>query len=527
MTCEKCGHKEVFYKENSENSILRCCPVCDKLRVLSKEESRKLIESQYQYFDRIFIDYIKKFNKKSLIVWLLGYREELASKFITESPSIKLNEFLSINIMIKRVMEKYNENGLMIANKEIIKELLSFYIEGIEIKENEFVIEEDFGYFISNKDFQLEHFDTNKLFSNFRLVYDEDWMTVIKSFNQNFIMTGESAEKYMEENREKYERNKIKPSKATELTIEENIHTLYDVLQSFKVGLTKNSLFAKTFNFNYLENKNVLIELFPKLTEYFDFKFGMLRVVRIEEFKQFLSEEFGELNQSRLYTDLVFSYDNQDVFPFFVELKNVAMNTEGDVEDNNIIFISRSLFSILGIFYYPFYYKKLFDRETQLLSDQLEKIDVPKKFYENGFNVRVNIEKKYKREKKLEIDTIAWNNNTIYVIETKLWDVNKFFEQRRVHNERERDLKGIVDGYKFTNGIPKEIPSLIYKINYVKENFVKILSDYEETAIFPDHDIVVNNTDKKIVGLIVTKSYPPIKEYKEVRMIGFKELNDL
>jgi hypothetical protein len=463
MTCEKCGHKEVLYQENSESSIIRCCPVCDKLRVLSKEESRKLIERQYQYFDRIFIDYIEKFNKKSLIVWLLGYREELASKFIAESPIIKLNEFLSINIIIKRVMEKYDENGIIKANKENIKEMLSFYTEGIELIESGFVIEEDFGYFISNQDFQLEQLDSNKLFSNFKFVYDEDWMTVIESFNQNFILTGESAEKYMEENKEKYKINKekreiikVKPSKATEFTIEENIHNLYDVLQSFKIGLTKNSLFAKTFNFDYLENKNVLIELFPKLTEYFDFKYGMLRVARIEEFKQFLSKKYGELNQSRLYTDLVFSYDNQEVFPFFVELRDVAMTTEGNVEDNNFIFISRSLFSILGIFYYPFYYKNLFDRETQLLSDQFEKIDVPKKFHENGFNVRVNIEKK----DLLQIDTIAWDNNIIYVIETKLWDVNIFFEHRRVHNQRERDLKGIVDGCKFTNEIPKEIPSI-------------------------------------------------------------------
>lgn len=68
MTCEKCGHKEVLYQENSENRILRCCPVCDKLRFLSKEESRKLIERRHQYFDRIFIDYIENFDKESLIV---------------------------------------------------------------------------------------------------------------------------------------------------------------------------------------------------------------------------------------------------------------------------------------------------------------------------------------------------------------------------------------------------------------------------------------------------------------------------
>ena len=61
----------------------------------------------------------------------------------------------------------------------------------------------------------------------------------------------------------------------------------------------------------------------------------------------------------------------------------------------------------------------------------------------------------------------------------------------------------------------------------MKKNFVTILSDYRETKMFPDHDIIENNNDKEIVGLIITKSYPPTKEYKGVKMIGFKEINDL
>lgn len=158
------------------------------------------------------------------------------------------------------------------------------------------------------------------------------------------------------------------------------------------------------------------------------------------------------------------------------------------------------------------------------MSDQFEKVDVPKKFHENGFNVRVNVEKNLRKEKELEIDTIAWNNNISYVVETKIWDVTKLFEHRRYHNYRERDLKGIVDGYKYTKGIPKNIPNLIAKINYVRENFAKILSEYKETKIFPDHDIVDNNANKSIMGVIVTKSYPPIKEYKGVKIIGFKEI---
>jgi|GEM_PF-1981877 len=525
MTCEKCGHKEVFFQESSENYILKC-PVCEKLPVLSKEESLWLIEKRYRDMDKLFIDYIENFDKRSLIVWLLGYREKLASKFITETPALKLNEFLSMNIIIKRAVEENNKSGLENANEGCIKEILSWYLEVIHNKELHFLVKEDFGYLIRRSDSYSERPNSNELFSNFEFAYDEDWMIIIDSFKQNLIMPGNSAEKYIEENKEEYEKNKIPSPESPESTPEETIHTLYPLLQSFKIGLTKNSLFAETFNFDYLENKKVLIEILLKLTEYFEFKHGMLLVVSVEEFKKFLRKKFVELDQDRLYTDLVFSYDNQAVFPFFIEVKDILPITteKGTVEYENGVLVSKSVLKIIKIFYYPFYYEDLFNKETQCLSDQFEKIYVPKKFHENGFNVRVNIEKKSRREKELEIDTVAWNNNTLYVIETKIWDVTKLFEHRKSHNYRERDLKGIVDGYKYTKEIPKKIPSLIDKINYVKENLAEILSEYKETEMFPDYDTVDNNTNKKIVGVIVTKSYPPIKEYKGVKIIGFKEI---
>ena len=525
MTCKKCGHKEIIYlQESPENSILRCCPLCDKLRILSKDESTELIKRQYQYLDNLFINHIKKFNKKSLIVWLLGYREEIASKFITENPFINLEEFLSLNIIIKRAMEIYNEDGSINANFENTKSIISFYLDIIRTKEMQFSIEEEFGYFVADEDFNLKDLDSINPSLNLKFVHNKDWMTVIESFNQAFIMPGESAGNFVKENKEEYEKNKIVSPEPREFAPKEVIHNAYYTLQSFKVGLTKNSLFAETFNFDHIQNKKVLIEIFQKLTEYFDFEDGLLRVVYVEEFKQFLIKQFGELDQDKLYTDLVFSYNNQVTFPFFVELENNTVTTaEGTVENNNFIFISKFFLRILGIFQYPFYYKKLFDNEKQLLSDQFEKIDVPKKFHENGFNVRVNIEKK----DLLQIDTIAWNNSTLYVIETKIWDVDNFFEHRRVHNYRERDLKGIVDGYKYTNGEPKEIPNLIDKINYVQSNFVEVLCKYKETQMFPDHDTIDNSIIKKTIGVIITKSYPLIKEYNGVKMLGLNEIKDL
>lgn len=251
----------------------------------------------------------------------------------------------------------------------------------------------------------------------------------------------------------------------------------------------------------------------------------MLTITSIEDFKLFLASEFEKLDQERLYLDLVFSSNNQSIFPLFIELEDIEFDgNKQSLKYDNCIFISMSLINLITIFYYSFYYKALFDKETQLLSDNFEKIKVPSCFYNNGFNVRRNIKK---HKNSLEIDTIAWNNDILFVVETKIWDVNLLFELRRVHGYRERDLKGIVDGIKYTKQEPKNIPSLITKIDYVKQNIQKILSEYHSIDEFPDYETVDYNNIKEIKGLIVTRSYPPIKLYKDVIIIGFNEIQDL
>lgn len=323
-------------------------------------------------------------------------------------------------------------------------------------------------------------------------------------------MTNDAGEKFLEDYREEYEKIKTDDNKEKMNTPEEYIHNLYPLLQSFRVGLTKNKLFAETFDFEYLEDKKVLIDLSQKLIKYFDFHYGLLTLTSKESFEKFLSAEFKVLNQTKLYNDLVYSETNQSVFPLFVEL-------------NNQVIISRFFINLIGIFYYSFCYENLFKKETESLSLIFEKIDVPNKFHENGFNVRVNMKKK----KKLEIDTIAWNNNVLYVVESKIWDVRPFFEHRRVHGYRERDLKGVVDGSKYTGGNAKPIPKLTDKVDYVKNNIGQILSDYEENDSFPDYTEVDYKNIKEFEGIVVTKSYPPIREYKNVKMIGFRELDSL
>ncbi|WP_094229265.1 hypothetical protein [Methanolobus psychrotolerans] len=510
MVCDKCGIKEILYYQREKQNA-KCCPKCNGLHILTKEDSIKLCEKQYQFVNDIFLPALKKYNKKNFLVWLLDFREKLYSKFIIETPFIKLNELLSINILIKKVIEYSDETGgIEIDKTENVMQILSSFQTLIEIKEHCYLIEEDFGYYIVKEDIEIENINPSKLFSNFEFVYDEDWIIVIESFDQNLIMTAEEGKKFLDNYQEEYERVKNNTTNVKMNTPGEYIHNLYPLLQSFTAGLTKNKLFESTFNFDYLEDKKVLIGLFQKLINNFGFQHGLLTFTNRDQFEQFLQSEFKDLDQIKLYKDLVYNGENQDIFPLFVEYEDKVV-------------ISLYFTNLIELFYYSIYYKDLFRKETEALSEIFEKIDVPNEFHKNGFNVRVNTKKK----NKLEIDTIAWNNNTLYIVESKIWDIRPFFEHRRVHGHRERDLKGIVDGFKYTGGNPKPIPNLTDKVNYVKNNLEKNLCDYKENMQFPDHADVDYNNIKEFIGVAVTKSYPPIKEYKNVKMVGFREIGSL
>ena len=94
-----------------------------------------------------------------------------------------------------------------------------------------------------------------------------------------------------------------------------------------------------------------------------------------------------------------------------------------------------------------------------------------------------------------------------------MWDIKEYFEQRRIHRYRERDLKGVVDGLKYTDEIPKKIPSLLDKLEYVKSNLNKWnLEKIDELSID---------------GVVITRSFPPIKSYKNIKFISLSQIKSI
>jgi len=489
-------HEEIFQGETA------ICPNCNKINILSKDLALRVVQKQVDWFNKGFYDVLRTFNKKRLLVWLMGEREKVATNFLFDKPAIKLNDFLAINVLIKRVMKDGNDSGEKQADEENTKQLIDLFSFFIGVAERYHIIKEEFGYYSNKKEFDINNLDFETLMSNFRIFYSYKWRDIVKNFGSNLVMAESEGEKYFEKYRKEYEKIKKSPPKPEHLSDEETISNLFPLFQSLLVSFTKNNLFAEAFDINYLKKANLSVTKLLNLVNSFKQQSGLMNMCSEEEFKTVLKKIFIGFREQIIYKNLVFSQENQEIFPLFVEI------------DKNI-FTSINFTTVLSLYYYPIYHKSLFDAEIRKRGDYFEKQQVPTKFDSLGFKIHPPITDKKKAT--LEIDCLAWRNDILYVVECKIWDIKPYFEHGRIHLHRERDLKGIVDGKSYTTRndqlIEKEVPSLLEKIEFIKENLARFCSDHLQI--------------KKIIGLIITKSYPPIKEYKEVKIKAYEEIESL
>lgn len=190
-----------------------------------------------------------------------------------------------------------------------------------------------------------------------------------------------------------------------------------------------------------------------------------------------------------------------NIFPLFIEIK---------AGSHNQIIISHRFAYVVYTILHAIITKDLFDRETERLSLKFETQDVKDEFEKQGFSYTPNIQ-----DKKLQIDGIAKKEKTCYVVECKSYSFPSLIEEEIRELQKIRDLKGIIDGVKYTTKnkvtIKEEIVSLHEKIKFVEDNKISL-------GI---------NKVQKIGGLIIVRDYPPISEYKNIKILSINEISEL
>ena len=112
----------------------------------------------------------------------------------------------------------------------------------------------------------------------------------------------------------------------------------------------------------------------------------------------------------------------------------------------------------------------------------------------------------------MEIDGIALKNNHCFIIEVKGKTIPTLYMNKKRRDSLVRDAKGIVDGYKYIKNLRTVKPSLLEKIEYVKQNYKKFgIADKDKVEFH---------------GIVVSRFYQGISEYRGIKFIVDYELEN-
>jgi len=168
---------------------------------------------------------------------------------------------------------------------------------------------------------------------------------------------------------------------------------------------------------------------------------------------------------------------------------------------------------VIYLLLHPILHKDFFDAETQRRSKELEVIKAKAAFESAGFVYHLNLTDK--THPSMEIDGIAVRKREMLVVEVKGWGIGTYFEHKERQEWLIRDLKGIVDGWKYSTIAGEERKerkvSLLEKIKFVTRNM--LIWGFDP-----------GNYDS-VEGAIVIKDYPPISLYNGIKIVSVEDVH--
>jgi hypothetical protein len=394
-------------------------------------------------------------------------------------------------------------DGHLEANAQNTPEIIAKFSEYLLQLTDHIYFKEGFAEMVAKQPFDPTNLTLEQKLSNFTFVYTEDYLPLIRTFANNEIYWKEEGERRIEEYRKELEtiKQSENASQKIKYTPEEMIRNCYPTLNNLYCGLLKNVVYATTFDFSNYAGVVTDPAQIMELANGFLLVRDVITVAPLLEFRSALRRIFkGKIHEAERV--LLFSETNAKTFPLFVLL-------------DDHVFISHRTAFLIYLLLHPILLKQCFDEETVRRSKELETTRAKDAFQKAGYKWAPSVTDKKKAT--LEIDALAGRNEVLFVVEVKDWGLTTFFEHKNKHEQLVRDLKGIVDGlsHRMKDGqlVSKKIPSLLGKIEYAKTNMSKHGFD---PRVFTS-----------VRGIIVIEDFPPISEYKGVRVIGLQDVPKL
>lgn len=476
MPCEKCGTKLLLWKTLE-------CPVCEGHTILNLEDAKIVSKKRIEYFNDLWEFEIRKYDKYSILAHFTWIREKICRKFIQSYSTLDLGEIFSTALFLKRVMkiEQY-DNAVILRDEEKAEKLSKIYKDVVKIETDDNLLKNELSSIVAKKEYDLSIISGKESFENFYFLHNEDYVKLMKSYENYNLLDPQEAEQKIEEYREEAEKLMKENSKKVEHTTEQFIKKNYDMICTLYIGLIRNRIFKEAFDLTtyekLLENPRQLMTL---VNQYRAAEGGISGGPTNEflmKARKILPLSIGKIKEM-----LIFEEENSEIFPLFIR----TIKSEIDY-----VLISHRFSFIVFVLLHAIISKDLFEKEQSKRGSEFEK-QVQRIFENNGFIYKPNT-----KTKRLEIDGIAIKNSKCYIIEIKKYRLPTLVEEKNRRGNTIRDLKGIVEGKKFSfkagNIVVKRIPSLLEKIDFVTKNLSKLELEQHKIESFK--------------GLIITIDYP-------------------
>jgi hypothetical protein len=499
MVCQTCGHYLLYFYEDP------ICPKCKNLAVLDSITAVSISGKIMDYFTKMFYQYIQQFNKHMLLGNLAAHREQISREYFREYSPLKLGKLFSITLIIKQIVA-LSETGNKPPNSSEVSKIIQMSEKLVEAEDEHLKIEACYSKMLYLKKFDEKRFDVEKEYGNFKILENEKYYSIMRGiFANHGLLSPEEADKKFRELEAEVEADS-ENQETKEYTVEDFISTNYDLISAIYAGLLRNSLHAKTFDVrNY-------IELFgepSKLMEFVSsFCFRGENIQTVCPIRKFIvrAQQFFKVSREKIMQVLLFDENNHSIFPLFIRFKSEAL---GDV-----VFISHRFSYFIFTLLHVVMKKQLFDAETEKRSIEFERKIAREEFEKLGYNYIASVTDK--RKVSLEIDGLAIKDERCYVIECKSWRLRPLLESSRWREQTIRDLKGIIEGKKYTfdeNTKIKKItrkPSIIEKISFVKNN----LDRWNLT-----------NKVTQVIGLILLADFSPVSELDGIKILSINQIH--
>lgn len=397
--------------------------------------------------------------------------------------------------------------GKVTNNSSDIEKLISNFERIIDLENAFLQLKSDYRNIIYFEKFDIASFSYTDI-KKFQIVLNENFITLEKTFENHDLFTARKAEEKFNEYKKAEE---DLPIKNELLPPQEFIEKYYNLLNTIFVAFNRNKTFRECFNIDgYEEILNEPRDLLEFLSTFELFNDDTITISPTTDFINKALIYF-KVPKDKIKGFFVFDVNNKLIFPLFIRFRNKEL---GD-----IIIISKDFSRFVYTVLHVILTKDLFDKKTVKVSKKFENAKVKSEFQENGYFYINDITDRKKAT--LQIDGLAIKDEICFVIECKGWRFPKLIDEVETKQNIIRDLEGVVLGKEYTTKsggqFIKNKPSILMKVDFVRENIESLGNQYK----FDHSKITI------VEGLIITIDFPPIDEFKGIKVLSINQISNL